>query len=74
MLKVTVEKISPSPSGLVMGLRIEYGKDGPIRFAQASIPWAEWSREDRANTLAAFNRMVGDTMAAEPAEEPLPGL
>lgn len=65
MISVRVDQISPTPSGLALGLTIRYGEDGPIRFARAEIPWNEWSPADRADTLAAFNRMIGDTLAAE---------
>lgn len=71
MIEVSVDKIAPSPSGLRLGCVIRYGKDGPVRFAQAVIPWAAFGRETRAELLAVFNRMVADTMAEEPAEDPL---
>lgn len=70
-MKATVTKIVPSPSGLGVALRIQYGKDGPIRFASVSIPWDAFGSEARAEILHRFDRLVGDTLAAEP-EEPLP--
>lgn len=66
MIKVVVDKISPSPSGLVCGLIVHYGQEGPIRFAQAVIPWTAFDKDDRAEVLKRFDRLVGDALAAEP--------
>lgn len=71
MIEVTANTISPSPSGLVVGLTISYSENGPIRFAQARIPWSAFSKEDRAEVLVQFNRMIGEVLAAEPVDEPL---
>lgn len=71
MLEVTVDKITTSPSGLRLGLVIRYGKDGPVRFAQGVIPWTAFGHVDRAEILRRFDRMVGDALAGEPADEPL---
>lgn len=65
-MEVTVTKVLPTPSGLGMALRIQYGKEGPIRFARVSIPWTAFGSEARAEILHRFDRLVGDTLAAEP--------
>ncbi len=66
MIEATVDKILPTPSGLRCGLRIEYSKNGPIRFVSMTIPWSAFGRDTRREILAAFNRLVDDIMDTEP--------
>jgi hypothetical protein len=39
-MKVRVQEIHPTPSGLVMGVQIRGPKDSWVRFAQVEVPWA----------------------------------
>jgi hypothetical protein len=68
MIEVTVDTILPTPSGLRCGCTISYGKSGPIRFAQAVIPWRAFGRDTRAEMLAVFNKIVDEVDYGEPAD------
>lgn len=71
MLEVEIDRIVPSPSGLRFGLIVRYGKDGPVRFAAATLPWRAFTSDVRVEMLDRFNRMVDDTLAEEPDEQPM---
>ena len=71
MISVDVEKILPSPSGLVLGCIVRYGDGGPVRFVQATVPWAAFSKETRSEMLRAFDRLVDAWLDEEPDDAPL---
>lgn len=66
MLKVEIDAIHPTPSGLRFGLIIRYSDEGPVRFAEANLPWHAIAKGDRALILASFNRVVDEAMDTEP--------
>lgn len=66
MIKVEISQIAPLPSGLRFGLVIRYSDNGPVRFAEAELPWRAIAKHDRAMILAEFNRVVDEAMDAEP--------
>lgn len=67
MIRIDVDQASPSPSGLRLGLTVRYGKDGPVRFAQAWVPWDLLTGEVVAAIGAAHNRALD----REPDDVPL---
>jgi hypothetical protein len=66
-MRVTVDKLVPSPSGLRLGCVVRYGEGGPVRFVDAEIPWELWTYE----VLAQIYKRVDQVLDAEPAEDPL---
>lgn len=69
-MKVRLDKVSPTPSGLVMGVLVHGPKDSWVRFALLEVPWAsldpslidaywEWSqkeeRDEQEDTPLAFD-------------------
>lgn len=64
-MTVEITSLYPTPSGLVGGAVIRYGKGGPVRFVKIRIPWKLWTREVRVATTDWLNK-VGD---AEPEED-----
>lgn len=39
MLTVEIDTLLPTRLGLRCGMTVRYGKDGPVRFVQAHMPW-----------------------------------
>lgn len=66
MIEVEVSQLVPSRSGLRFGFVVRYGEGGPVRFADATLPWSAIARGDRARIMHEFNRIVDDDLAAEP--------
>jgi len=65
-MQITATEIDPTPSGLRIGLRVEYSKDGPIRFVLLVMPWALFTRQLRGEMLAIFNRLHDDYLEHDP--------
>lgn len=61
MIEITVDTASPSPSGLVVGCRVEYGKGGAIRFVQMRIPWSVLTYELLQQSMKHWDREAVDT-------------
>jgi hypothetical protein len=66
-MRVTVDKLLPTPSGLRMGCVVRYGEGGPVRFVDAELPWELITAE----VLAAIYDHLNKTLDAEPLDEPL---
>lgn len=66
-MRVTVDKMIPSPSGIRLGCVVRYGEGGPVRFVDAEIPWSLITAE----VLAACYDHLNKTLDREPVEEPL---
>jgi len=66
MIEVRVDTISPSVQGLSLGCVVTYSNDGPVRFAQAVIPWTAFGRDTRGEMLAAFNKIRDEILDSEP--------
>lgn len=66
MLKVEINQIVPTPSGLRFGLVVRYSEQGPVRFAEAVLPWRAIAKHDRVLILREFNRVVDEAMDTEP--------
>lgn len=64
-MKVTVTQMSPTPSGLRLGLRVEHEKAGWIRFAATALVISDLSREERAVLLKALNHVVDEVLDSE---------
>ena len=65
MLTVEVEKVVVTKDQVSLGLVIRYGKDGPVRFAQAVLPLGLMSPPVLGSIMAAWDRVndrepVGD--------------
>lgn len=70
-MKATVDQIAPSPSGLGLGVRLEYSENGPVRFLRVVVPWALFSPEVSAEMLAVFNRLANAALDSAPEEPAL---
>lgn len=70
-MRVTVDTATTSPKGLVLGGKIEYSDDGPIRFVTIVVPWVSFTTETRADLLAGFNRMRLDALESDSLYETL---
>lgn len=66
-IQVEIDKTAPSPSGLVLGCVVRFGKGGPVRFVQVSLPWSTISEDSRRAAVAAFNQRLDTT----PEDQPL---
>lgn len=69
MLEVRVDQIAATRSALSVGLVIQYSDHGPIRFAQAHVPWDLFTQEVRAELVSVFNRMVEAYLDEEPDDQ-----
>jgi hypothetical protein len=72
MMTVEVDQIAPTKDGLSFGLIIRYGDGGPVRFAQAYLPYRNIARWDRSLIVDGFNRLLEEVL--DPVDEPLPDL
>jgi len=66
-MRVVVDTLVPTPTGLVCGSVIHYQEGGPVRFVQIEIPldlftWA---------VMDAIYKRIGQALDEEPADEPL---
>lgn len=66
MLEVEIERISPSPSSLRVGLVVRYGDNGPVRFAQARIDWDLFTPEVMGELLRHIDRLRAQHLDREP--------
>jgi hypothetical protein len=66
-MKMNVDAVVPTPSGLRLGCVIRYGDGGPVRFLDATVDWSVFTLEVQQACVAAFDRMLD----AEPEDEPL---
>lgn len=57
-VKITVDQVAATPKGLVVGLRIEWSKGGPVRFHSTTVVWGLLDRETRREIVSALNRQV----------------
>lgn len=71
MLKITVDQAAPSPSGLVLGCRVEHDKAGWIRFGVAMLVVDNLSSDCRAALVEALNGAHMRVLDTEPEDEPL---
>jgi len=56
MLTVEVEKVVVTKDQVSLGLIVRYGKEGPVRFAQAKLPLGLMSPHTLGLMLAAWDR------------------
>lgn len=70
MIEVTVDKIAPTSEGLVLGCVVRYGKEGPVRFARAVIPWSAFGMDTQREMVHAFAHARDLYLDTEP-DEPL---
>jgi hypothetical protein len=47
MLKFRVTQVAVGKSGILCGLRIDYGQGGPVRFATVTVPYSVIDTETR---------------------------
>jgi len=57
-MRATADQISPSPSGLRCGVRLEYSQDGPVRFLELLLPWHLFSDHVRIGVMRAFDALI----------------
>jgi len=66
-MRVTIDKLVPTPSGLRLGSVIRYGEGGPVRFVDAEVPWELFTWE----VLQACYDRVNKVLDAEQTQDPL---
>jgi hypothetical protein len=66
-MRVTIDKLVPTPTGLRLGSVIRYSDDGPVRFVDAELPYDLFTPE----VLAALYDALNKALDREPADEPL---
>jgi hypothetical protein len=76
-VKIEVQRMAATPDGFYIGLRLEYTKNGPVRFAQVAIEddVMDWASLSACQVW--LTRMVNKHLDRERElleEEPLPGL
>lgn len=57
MVTVELQSLLPTPKGLVCGLVIRYGKNGPVRFAKAQMPWGALTWHVREEIMHQLGRL-----------------
>lgn len=55
-MKITITSAAPSREGLRLGLRVEYGKGGPIRFATTVLVVDQLDNGDRQSLVQALDK------------------
>lgn len=66
-MKVVVDQIVPTPTGLALGCVIHYAEGGPVRFVQAEVDFRLFTWE----VMAAIGKGLNDALDREPLDEPL---
>jgi len=66
-MKVVVDAIVPTPSGLRLGMVVHYSDQGPVRFVDAEVDFNLFTWE----VMAAIGKGLNDALDREPADEPL---
>lgn len=66
-MRVVVDTLVPTPTGLVCGSVVHYQEGGPIRFVQIEIPLSLFTWE----VMDAIYKRVGEALDQEPSDEPL---
>jgi len=66
-MRITVDQLVPTPSGLRLGTVVRYSEGGPVRFVDAELPWELITPE----VLAAIYDWLNKTLDRAPAEDPL---
>lgn len=66
-MRVVVDSLVPTPTGLVCGSVVHFSEGGPVRFVQIEIPLSlfTWAVMD------AIYKRVGEALDEEPSDEPL---
>lgn len=67
MIEITVDTAVPSPSGLRLGCRIEYGRGGAVRFVQVLVPWSVVTYQVLQESVELYDRRGWEA-------QPSPGL
>jgi len=66
-MKVTVDKVIPTPSGLRFGCVVHYSDEGPVRFVDVYAEYDLFTPEVYAAIGIALNRALD----REPSQDPL---
>jgi len=66
-MRVVVDAIVPTQSGLRLGMVVHYSDNGPVRFVDAEVDYHLFNGEVLAAIYDALNRALD----REPAEDPL---
>lgn len=57
-MKITADQVAATETALLIGLRVEFARNGPVRFHTVRVPWEAMSTETRRTMIAAFNRTI----------------
>lgn len=66
-MRVVVDALVPTKSGLRVGMVVHYSKEGPVRFVDAEMDYALFNGDVLAAIYDALNRALD----REPSEDPL---
>jgi hypothetical protein len=66
-MRIKVDKIVPTPSGLRLGCVAYYSDDGPVRFVDAEVDYDLFT----ADVVFAIGKALDRALDREPAEDPL---
>lgn len=66
-MKVVVDAVVPTRSGLRLGMVVHYSDEGPIRFVDAELDYSLLTGE----VLAAIGDALNRALDREPLEDPL---
>jgi len=66
-MKIVVDSIVPTPSGLRLGCVAHYSQDGPVRFVDAEVDYSLFTGE----VIFAIGKALDRALDREPAEDPL---
>jgi hypothetical protein len=67
MIAVEVDSLTPSLSGIRLGMVVRYGEGGPVRFVEGLLPWSLLSRD----VHVAMGKHFDSLLDVEPQDDPL---
>jgi len=73
-MEITITKVVVSDDGIRLAMRLEYYKDGPVRFFQGVIPWGLFTADVLDEAMRAQIILTNRWLDSEVQDEPLPGL
>lgn len=65
-MDLTATHIGVSRDRLILEVAIRQYQDGPVKFAQVTVPWSLFDSKVRADLLAQFDKLLTQHLDTEP--------